>query len=127
MSRVGTNLTLQIQSRAPLLLTSPSTPDEAGGLRSQLKVRCTQVTDRKLSSLLDAESTFALILHAAISRILRAHLMRGCVRTTLVSAHTHEHIYACMTIWEWGGCSGCAVRRERSQGGGGWLEGAQSG
>lgn len=98
MSRVGTNLTLEIQSRTPLLLTSPSTPDEAGGLRSQLKVRCTQVTDRKLSSLLDAESTFALILHAAISRILRAHLMRGRVRTTLVSTHTHEHIYACMTI-----------------------------
>lgn len=44
-----------------------------------------------------------------------------------MSTHTHEHTYACMTIWEWGGCSGCAVRRERSQGGGGWLEGAQSG
>lgn len=67
---------------------------------------------QKLSSLLDAEPTFAINLHGAISRIVRVHLMRGCVRTTLVSTHTHERIYACMT--------------KGALGGGGVAEGARS-
>lgn len=67
MSRVGTNLTLEIQSRTLLLLTSLFTPDEAGGFRSLPNFRRGQVTQRESTFVSNADSTCAFALCAAIS------------------------------------------------------------
>lgn len=65
MSRVGTNLTLEIQSAAPLLLTSLLAPDEGRRPQIAAKARCEQVTGRKHFVLLDVDSAMsgALCVH----------------------------------------------------------------
>lgn len=141
--RVGTNLTLRIQSRILLLPPLLSTPDEARGISSSPEMFCNQLTEHTVSILLYVDSTFQLLVRES-AEFIRMH---SCVfmyvfMLVCVLVHTCVHAYLwvqlCMyeymgaagdwsvgnRVWTMGDGDGSAVRGWT---GGGWGEQAQGG